>query len=149
MLLTLAGVWGLTAWIGLRLSENAYPGTDSTVVCLFGVVLLLSQIGVQNAGCHWLAWRPLVMIGQISYGVYLWQQLFLGDPILGFEAIRTFPAGLILTFLVATASYLCLERPLIRLKDKRFHSHLPSTEQSGPSQALQLPQPATSVSGPS
>jgi peptidoglycan/LPS O-acetylase OafA/YrhL len=120
-LLAVIGAAGLAAWVGLRLDEDVYPGTDSTVVCLLGMVLIISQIGVQGIGSRWLAWPLLVVIGKMSYGVYLWQQLFLGPPIPGLERIRTFPVNLIATFAVAAVSYSCLERPLLRLKDRKLH----------------------------
>ena len=132
---------GLVAWVGLRLGEVVYPGTDSTVICMLAVVLILSQVGVQGRGSRWLAWRPLVVIGQISYGVYLWQQLFLGPPIPGFERIRTFPIGLAATFAVAAVSYLCLELPLIRLKDSRFHKSARASKPSAPTPTLKLAEP--------
>jgi peptidoglycan/LPS O-acetylase OafA/YrhL len=120
-ILAVAGVAVLAAWIGLRLYERVYPGTDITVICLLAVVLLLSQVGVQGAGSRWLAWAPLVAIGQMSYGIYLWQQLFFGAHIPGFEHVRTFPISLVATFIVASISYRYLERPLIQLKNRKFH----------------------------
>jgi peptidoglycan/LPS O-acetylase OafA/YrhL len=120
--MAIAGVAGLAAWIGLRLDETVPAGTDATVLCLLGTVLMLSQLGVQGRGSRWLAWRPLVALGEIPYGVYLWQQLFLGPHINGFTAIRTFPVGLLATFTVAGCSYWFLEKPLLRLKDRRFHT---------------------------
>jgi peptidoglycan/LPS O-acetylase OafA/YrhL len=119
--LAFIGVVGLTTWVALRLHEAVYPGTDATVVCLLGVVLILSQTGVHGYGSGVLAWTPLVIIGQLSYGVYLWQQLFLGPLAHGFEGIRVFPIGLAATFAVAGASYWFFERPLLRLKDRRFY----------------------------
>jgi peptidoglycan/LPS O-acetylase OafA/YrhL len=47
-------------------------------------------------------------MGRISYGLYLWQQLFLAPPA---EAFLTRVA---LTFAAATASYYLMERPLLR-----------------------------------
>ncbi|MGL4423488.1 MAG: acyltransferase family protein [Gemmataceae bacterium] len=119
--LACAGTTGLLAWVGLRLGESIVPGFDSTIVCLLGVVLILSQVGVPSRGSRWFAWRPLVWIGQISYGLYLWQQLFLGPLIPGFDTLRVFPIGLIVTFAIAIVSYRYFELPLIRLKDRRFH----------------------------
>jgi peptidoglycan/LPS O-acetylase OafA/YrhL len=119
--LAIIGVFSLTAWVGMKLGEAVYPGTDATVVCLLGAVLVLSQIGVQSRGSRWLAWMPLVVIGQVSYGIYLWQQLFLGHLHPGFDRIRAFPVGLVATLAVTGVSYLFLERPLLRLKDRKWH----------------------------
>jgi len=129
-LLAIAGIAGIAAWVGLRLNYVVYPGTDTTVVCLLGVTLVLSQIGARGRGSNWLAWRPLVMLGQVSYGLYLWQQLFLGPSTEGFETIRAFPLGLVATFAVAAASYWCLEKPLLRLKDRKFHNQIGRPESS-------------------
>jgi peptidoglycan/LPS O-acetylase OafA/YrhL len=123
-LLALIGTAGLGAWVGLRLGRFVYPGTDATIVCLLGVMLVLSQIGVRGQVSGWFTWRPVVLLGQISYGIYLWQQLFLGPQTAGFQSIRAFPIGLLATFAVATASYTFLERPLLRLKDQKFHKSL-------------------------
>ncbi len=60
----------------------------------------------------------------MSYGVYLWQQLFLGPHIPGFEGIRAFPVGLMMTFAVAMISYRYLERPLLRLKNRKLPSSI-------------------------
>ena len=120
--LAAAGLGGLAAWMVLRLGEVVYAGTEGTAVCILSVLLILSQIGVQGRGSRGLAWAPLVLIGQVSYGIYLWQQLFLGPQAPGFTSLRTFPVGLIATFAMATLSHVCLERPLLRLKDRRFHS---------------------------
>ena len=45
------------------------------------VLIVLIQVAIESkswiAGV--LAWRPMVLLGGISYSLYLWQQLFLGD----------------------------------------------------------------------
>jgi peptidoglycan/LPS O-acetylase OafA/YrhL len=123
-LLAIIGTAGLGAWVGLRLGQFVYPGTDATVICLFGAILVLSQIGARGCGGSWFAWKPVVLVGQISYGIYLWQQLFLGPPASGFQNIRAFPVGLLATLAVAMASYEFLEKPLLALKDRKFHKVL-------------------------
>jgi peptidoglycan/LPS O-acetylase OafA/YrhL len=49
---------------------------------------------VQGRGSRWLALRPLVGAGKIAYGLYLWQELFIGPATPGFAHIRTFPVQL-------------------------------------------------------
>ena len=64
-----------------------------------------------------LGWRPLAAVGAISYGLYLWHWpvfLILNGgrldlPWLPLQAVR-----FAVTFAVATASYLLLERPVLR-----------------------------------
>ena len=132
--MTAVGIVGLAVWNGMRLGEVVYPGTSATVSCLIGVVLVLSQTGERGHVSNWLTWQPLVALGQVSYGVYVWQQLFLGPPAPGFENIRTFPLGLLATFAVAFASYWYLEKPFLKLKDLYPHTFV-WKGQSGHSQA--------------
>jgi peptidoglycan/LPS O-acetylase OafA/YrhL len=62
-----------------------------------------------------LRWRPLVLLGQVSYGVYLWQQPFLNPDGWGWTYSR-WPATLVVVVLVAAVSYGLVERPFLRLK---------------------------------
>lgn len=55
-------------------------------------------------------------IGVGSYSLYLWQQVFLNPGKTAF--INRFPQNLILACLAAAASYLLIERPFLRLKEK-------------------------------
>jgi peptidoglycan/LPS O-acetylase OafA/YrhL len=60
--------------------------------------------------------QPLRWVGRVSYGLYLWQELFfapLSSPSLLRAAAVFFPR-LALTFAAAAASYYLLERPLLR-----------------------------------
>jgi peptidoglycan/LPS O-acetylase OafA/YrhL len=66
---------------------------------------------------HWfgrlLQSRPLVLMGQMSYSLYLWQQPFLG---LYRAWICHFPQNLIAIFSVASLSYYWIERPCDRIR---------------------------------
>jgi peptidoglycan/LPS O-acetylase OafA/YrhL len=64
-----------------------------------------------------LNWRPIALIGVLSYSLYLWQQLFLNRNSLAVYA--SFPLNLALAMGVASASYYLLEKPLFRVR-KRF-----------------------------
>lgn len=119
--LALLGTAGIVSFLCFDLWNLLYKGLGSTVICIFGLLLIVSQLGVQSACSRVFSLRPFVLVGQISYGLYLWQQLFLGPLSTGFTAFRTFPFGLVTTFFVAAGSYWLLELPLIRLKDRRFH----------------------------
>jgi peptidoglycan/LPS O-acetylase OafA/YrhL len=113
----------LLGWFALHAQGHGLGGVDSTLVALLGGVLLCSQIGVAAPGVttRFLATPPMVYVGRISYGVYLWQQLFLGPRIPGLGIVRQFPVlGLALTFVVAVLSYILLEKPLLIIKNARF-----------------------------
>ncbi len=66
-----------------------------------------------------LSLSPLVLIGQLSYSLYLWQQLFLNRHSLWL--VCRFPINLLLAVLIASASYWLIERPLNQLRLK-LHS---------------------------
>jgi peptidoglycan/LPS O-acetylase OafA/YrhL len=75
-----------------------------------------------------LSWRPLVQVGIVSYGIYLWH-----NPI--FHLAHTGQAGwldlpvqlarLAVTAALVVLSYRYLERPMLRIKD-RFSGRAPS-----------------------
>jgi peptidoglycan/LPS O-acetylase OafA/YrhL len=64
--------------------------------------------------CYWvLNVEPVAWLGKISYGLYLWQQLF---------AYGSHPRPLYFVLLavgMATASYYLLEQPMLRLRERR------------------------------
>lgn len=71
---------------------------------------------------------PLVLLGRMSYGVYLWhyvvfRALFpvVGLPGPGLATPARTSVGLVLTFVIATVSYLVVEQPILRL-NSRFRS---------------------------
>lgn len=78
--------------------------------------LLSRREGVLN---RIMEWRPLVWVGRISYGLYLWHY-----PIFRLVQLEDWPwyvglpVGVTATFVVAVVSYYFLERPLLR---RKFH----------------------------
>lgn len=63
-----------------------------------------------------LEWRPLAFTGKISYGIYVWQGLFLGTGPGGKLWIQQPIQNLLLTWLVAIACYYLVEVKVLRLK---------------------------------
>ena len=66
-----------------------------------------------------LEFKPLSYMGKISYGLYIYQGLFLGtgtgSNVLFFQK---YPLNIMLTFLVAIVSFKYIEMPFLRLKEK-------------------------------
>lgn len=60
--------------------------------------------------------RPLVVIGVLSYSLYLWQNLFMNPD--SNHWFTRFPANLFLTFTAATISYLLIEKPFQALRGR-------------------------------
>lgn len=65
-----------------------------------------------------LEFKPLAVLGVISYGLYVWQGVFTGNG--PYRAGGAFPpalnVGVWLTFVVAPLSYVFFEKPIMRLK---------------------------------
>jgi peptidoglycan/LPS O-acetylase OafA/YrhL len=96
---------------------------------LVGFFLLLPAVfGPQDRGAirGLLRSRPFVLAGLISYGIYLWHNLWLEKvqdwtdtaPFTG-HFPRVLATVVALTVVVATASYLLVEKPALRRKERR------------------------------
>jgi peptidoglycan/LPS O-acetylase OafA/YrhL len=60
---------------------------------------------------------PLRALGRVSYSVYLWQQPLLLTPLIAALIPGGAAGGLLACLVVGTASYLLVERPMMRLRD--------------------------------
>jgi len=115
--------------IGLPLTPitNSPLGLSLARQTLYGLfaffVVAPAVVGPQESGAirRLLAFRPVALIGAVSYGIYLWHEawitLFLrwtGDRLFTIPLweITAFAGGL--ATLSATVSYLLLERPILR-----------------------------------
>jgi peptidoglycan/LPS O-acetylase OafA/YrhL len=58
-----------------------------------------------------------IIIGTISYSLYLWQEPLLNPYYRSW--FTAFPANMMLALLAAIASYYGVERPILRLRDRR------------------------------
>lgn len=79
--------------------------------------------------------KVIVHIGFISYGLYLWQQLFIGFRQFGFiSALIRIAAAVVL----AELSYLLVEHPMLQLRRRLSHRKPPvyAVSDSAPSQAI-------------
>jgi peptidoglycan/LPS O-acetylase OafA/YrhL len=59
----------------------------------------------------------LVWIGSLSYSLYLWQMLFANPDVQSWAT--TFPQNFVLTLLAAVVSFYAIERPVLRLRERR------------------------------
>jgi peptidoglycan/LPS O-acetylase OafA/YrhL len=80
--------------------------------------------------------RAMIATGVLSYSFYLWQEIFLMHEIPYAEGWwQRFPQNLPLAMMTAIASYVLIERPILRLKDRfkvtRAQPHLVNTAVSG------------------
>lgn len=61
----------------------------------------------------------VIYIGKISFSLYLWQQLFLPPGTLKLLPLD-FPLNIFAAFLLANLSYYMIEKPFLKIKDKKF-----------------------------
>ena len=95
---------------------------SSDVIWLVSMSLLMLYIYYRqdSALVRILEFKPLALVGAISYGLYVWQGIFTGNG--PYRSGSSFPpemyTGLWLTFIVAPLSYIFFERPIMKLKNK-------------------------------
>ena len=84
-------------------------------------VAMVINYAVQHKG-GFLNARPMVWLGNLSYSLYLWQQLFCWHSKLGW--IGHFPQNVIASLIAASLSFYLLEKPLAAVRSQvRFISN--------------------------
>ena len=76
------------------------------------VILLYAVFRHESLLGKFLNLAPVRHFGVISYGLYLWQQLFTGDRTI------LFPLNIVFIVACAEMSYVLVERPSFRLRDR-------------------------------
>lgn len=110
----LLGLLLITAAL-LGLSEDTpFPGTTALLPCL-GAALAIVAGGTPNPVSRALSWRPLVVVGLVSYSLYLWHwpvivflQQRLGHALTGAEA----PLAIAVSLGLAALSWRFIEQPV-------------------------------------
>jgi peptidoglycan/LPS O-acetylase OafA/YrhL len=94
----------------------------STPVAFAAAGMIAAATAGHGLWCRALRVAPLLWLGRVSYGLYLWQQLFFHGPVpSGLDDIRSNTVfAFAAIFGTASLSYYCLERPLLRWKDARY-----------------------------
>ena len=117
----ISGTWaaGMCALVGLVPTYWGLRGFHSDPLLLF-VLWPLMHVSIAGLILHvvriqywWLNTHSMVWLGQISYSLYLWQQLF----VFGTRGRPWY--GVIAALGVATASYYFVEKPMLRLRESR------------------------------
>jgi len=135
----LVWAWGLApahvaltvgAWLGCTVAGVLLVMLPVEDPLLYRLGLTLASVRAAAVVLHvvagpgrWLSrclqWRPLVALGRISYGVYLWHHpVAFAAAALGAPWWLNTPVGLPLGIALAAVSHRVVERPALRLKER-------------------------------
>lgn len=153
--LGIVGILGLaTIFAAARFSVSFYAYGLSTVTALATTLVMADTLRPGSWLSRCLGARPLVLVGRISYGLYLWHfsVFYLAGTLNVYSNRFVAPplAALVLgwvgTFVVAAVSYWLVERRALELK-ARFQpsASIPASEARRPGPAPWTPMPGTVV----
>jgi peptidoglycan/LPS O-acetylase OafA/YrhL len=97
----------------VALSVYRPPQCMVAMAVLFPTIILSTLLHPESWIARTLEVRPMRFLGTISYGLYLWQQLFLirdRQPVFG--VLQVFPLNIVVAIGIAWVSYRFLEEPL-------------------------------------
>jgi hypothetical protein len=120
VLLELAGFVGavvlVIAWTHVD-GQSSWLYRGGFTACGLAVVAVIAAVAHPEAGLlsRVLSWRPLCLLGLISYGVYLWHWpvfVVVDEGRSGLDGWGLFVIRVVLTLVIAIASYLIVEQPI-------------------------------------
>jgi peptidoglycan/LPS O-acetylase OafA/YrhL len=126
--LSLAGLVALGAIVGLSITTRQGDGWlyHGGLTGFAGLSAVLVAAAIVPGPARWLlSWGPLVAIGQVSYGLYLFHWpifVWLTPARLGFDGVPRFVVLVALTGAVAVISHRFLERPV---RERRWPRTVP------------------------
>lgn len=102
----------------------AYRNTAGFIVDpMLVAVLLVQLLSFTSRWTTWLDWPPIAYLGTISYATYLYHEVAMGAVgalVHRFQLPQwvTLAGGLAVVYAVASISYVIIERPCLRMKDR-------------------------------
>ncbi len=102
----------LPNFILIIIPQNILKGFATSLILVY---IYNNQEGILAKS---LEFKPISYIGKISYGIYVWQGLFLRTGPGGGLIIQKFPLNIFLTFIFAVVSYEFIEKSVLKLKQK-------------------------------
>jgi peptidoglycan/LPS O-acetylase OafA/YrhL len=118
----LFGVWFL---IEKQLTASAVPNFGIFSVSLLTIVMITRLVNYPSRLISKVfSFPPLVKIGVISYGLYLWHApigVMIDQTDFGLSGVWLAGIKILLTFIAAIISFCVIEKPILKLKN-RFQS---------------------------
>lgn len=107
---------GASFWLTIKSPTYEMIVHPVLVASAYAITIWLWTVRSDSAFGWLLNSKPLVAIGLLSYSIYLWQQPFLSPYS---EAWYTrFPSNVGVIAVLAAASYLLVEKPMLQLKER-------------------------------
>lgn len=111
----------------------AYQGPESpffytigfTIVAMLAFIMIYAAVEQAWGINRILEHKWLTFIGQISYGLYLWHFVvftFLSKHFFVGPRVMRISVGLLITFAITLLSWFFVEKPFLRLKNRRFQT---------------------------
>ncbi|WP_156686047.1 acyltransferase family protein [Mycobacterium sp. Marseille-P9652] len=123
-ILPVLGLAGLAAAVHYATGEAGEFRHGLLIGVALAAVLVVAPVALEQRGAvaRALSWRPLVWLGAISYGVYLWHWpifLALNGERTGWSGLPLFGARCAVTVAVAALSWWLIEQPIRRWRPAR------------------------------
>jgi peptidoglycan/LPS O-acetylase OafA/YrhL len=117
---TLALLVGLSVWLTMKSPTYEMILHPLVVAGAYATTIWLWTIRADSLFGWLLNSKPAVAIGLLSYSIYLWQQPFLSP--FSDKWYAQSPVNLIFITILACGSYLLIERPILKLKERATSS---------------------------
>jgi peptidoglycan/LPS O-acetylase OafA/YrhL len=116
---------GMTAALAISTvayEQRLYIFNPACGLAFFGLVGMVAFSGPASRLTKALSWRPLVHLGDVSYGVYLWHEplhhVLFNSGLLGSGYVAGFLLLACCTVALATGTYYLIEKPALRIKNR-------------------------------
>ena len=120
---------------GVAYEQHSYFFSPACGVAHFLVVGVVAFSGPASALTRALSWRPVVHLGDVSYGIYLWHEpmhhMLFNLHVLSSSYLPGFVELSCCTIALATGTYFLVEKPALRIK-RRWASTSPGRRPLAP-----------------
>ena len=117
-----AGVVGAFSVSGFAYEQHLYLFNPVCGIASFLLVGIVAFSGPRAPLTRVLSLRPLVFLGEVSYGIYLWHEaihhVLFNEGVLSSSYIPGFLEIATCTIALATGTYYLVEKPALRLKNR-------------------------------